>query len=42
MHLRKTQLFSVYKREDLKLIRTLPGGVKQYKLKEKKSKINAQ
>jgi len=40
MYLRKTQFFLVYRAEDLKLIRTLPGGVKQYKIKEKKSKIN--
>jgi hypothetical protein len=40
MHLRKTQFLPVYKSEDLKLIRTLPGGVKHYKLKEKKSKVN--
>jgi hypothetical protein len=40
MYLRKTQFFPVYRAEDLKLIRTLPGGIKQYKLKEKKSKVN--
>ena len=37
MHLRKTQFLPVYKKEDLKLIRTLPGGVKQYKLKTGRS-----
>ena len=38
--LRKTKFLSVYKEEDLKLIRTLSGGIKQYKLKQKKSKVN--
>tara|TARA_R100000081_G_C4655485_1_gene84926 strand:+ start:98 stop:295 length:198 start_codon:yes stop_codon:yes gene_type:complete len=38
--LRKTKFLPVYKKEDLKFIRTLSGGVKQYKLKQKKSKVN--
>tara|TARA_B100000035_G_scaffold190525_1_gene162631 strand:+ start:420 stop:638 length:219 start_codon:yes stop_codon:yes gene_type:complete len=36
--LRKTKFLPVYKKEDLKLLRTLPSGVKQYKLRQKKSK----
>jgi hypothetical protein len=35
--LRKTKFPPVYKKEDLKLVRTLRGGVKQYKLKTGRS-----
>tara|TARA_R100001463_G_scaffold81358_1_gene135893 strand:- start:1336 stop:1497 length:162 start_codon:yes stop_codon:yes gene_type:complete len=40
VYLRRTKFPPVYKKEDLKIIRTLPGGIRQYKLKEKKSKPN--
>ena len=40
VHLRKTKFPPVYEEKDLKLIRTLSGGIKQYKLKQKKSKVN--